>query len=375
MTPTVDEPFNDRELAERAAAMTPPALSAETLARIIARREHGERVSLPLGNEVASAARRRRWKITTTLSAIAATVIAVLVLQHRAPASRAPSAADAIAFASADSACESFQGGSDPSALRHLMVSAFGVAVACGAEPVPSPPIEVDGSQIVAATLVYGSRTVTDDAFTSEHAPSTFVITHRVWNGVPALLAVRTGPLITHVSVDSLTVAVHDLIPLHWASWYPTQKPVGSMHADFDSSSVSFVLAGRVDTAGRFPYAQAAGRLPWEWTKVLVIPGLKLSQGWRGTIQLAAPFHPHVHREFTQAWATIPLRVIGRETITVPAGKFDCWKLSAGPTDYESTVWVSTENHFVVKSRSAHRFGDTEFDDTIYLESAAIVAR
>jgi hypothetical protein len=33
---------------------------------------------------------------------------------------------------------------------------------------------------------------------------------------------------------------------------------------------------------------------------------------------------------------------------------------------------VSTENHFVVKSRSEHRFDGTEFDDTIYLEEAAI---
>ncbi|MFI5241784.1 MAG: hypothetical protein ACHQRL_02155, partial [Gemmatimonadales bacterium] len=68
--------------------MEPPSLSAETLASIIARRELGERVALPLGDEIASAARRRRWKITTALSAIAATVIAALVLQHRAPASR-----------------------------------------------------------------------------------------------------------------------------------------------------------------------------------------------------------------------------------------------------------------------------------------------
>lgn len=368
MTPTLEEPSNDRDLAERAATMTPPALSAETLARIIARREHGERVSLPLGDDLASAARRRGRRITAVLSTIAATVIAVLVLQHRAPASRTSSAEDALAFASADSACESFQGGSDPSALRHLMVSAFGVAVACGAEPVPSPPVEVDGSQIVAGTFVYGSRSVTDGVWTSEHLPSTYVITHHVWNGVPALLIVRTGPLITRVSVDSLTVAVRDLIPLHWASWYPTQKPVGSMHADFDSTSVAFRLTGRVDTAGRFPYTQAPGRLPWGWTNALVIPALKLTRGWHGTIQLAAPYHPHVHREFTQSWATMPLQVVGRETITVPAGSFDCWKLLAGPTDYPSYIWVSTRDHFVVQSRSMYHFDSTEFDDTIYLE-------
>jgi hypothetical protein len=61
--------------------------------------------------------------------------------------------------------------------------------------------------------------------------------------------------------------------------------------------------------------------------------------------------------------------VIGREKVTVPAGVFDCWKVSLGQSGLDSYMWVSTANHLVVRSRTIYRFGDTEFDDRVDLES------
>lgn len=369
MTPTVEEESADRAIGDSIRSLELPALSQDVLARIIARRESGERIALPVARSANRNARTREWWVSGALVAAAAVVIAVLGVDQRTSSMRDVAASDVMSRAPADSVCGSYQSGTEPSAIRRLMLSTFGVAVACGAETVPSPPVEIDGSQIVPATLVYGSRTVTDGVFTSEHAPSTYAIARRSWHGTSALLAVRDGPLITRVSLDSLTVTVHDLIPLHWASWYFTQHPIGVMRADFDSASVAFTMTGRVDTAGRFPYSQAPGRLPWEWTKILVIPALKLGPRWHGTIQLAAPYHPHVHAEFTQSWATIQLRVVGRESITVPAGTFDCWKLLAGPSDYQSSfIWVSTRQHFVVQTSGITRFNDTGFHDTNYLQ-------
>lgn len=362
-----DENAAERELAAKAAQIEPPPLGRNTLARIVARRASGERIDLPTG-DVPRAPQLSRRVVLAMMAAAAAAVVAVAIANRHRPTSQYEAMrTSALLQSPVDSSCGSYRAAADTSALGRLADAAFGVAVACGAEPVPSPPISVDGSQITPATLVYGSRTVTDGAFTSEHAQTIYTIGRRNESGAPTLQATRTGPLITRVSVDTLTVSMHDLLPLHWVSWYVTQRPVGILRADFDSSSVAFRLTGRVDTAGRFPYTQAPGRLPWEWTKILVIPALRLAPGWHGTIQLAAPYHPHVHREFTQSWATIPLRVIGRETISVPAGTFDCWKLESGPPDDASHLWVSVRQHFVVQARGANRFGDTEFDDTSYL--------
>jgi hypothetical protein len=108
---------------------------------------------------------------------------------------------------------------------------------------------------------------------------------------------------------------------------------------------------------------------------VLVIPALKLSLGWHGTIQLAAPYHPHVHSEFTQSWATAQLRVVGRESVRVPAGTFDCWKVLTDPGKYPAFVWVSTRYHFVVKSGGDSRFNDTIFADSHYLQSVQFAPR
>ena len=362
-----EENAAERELAARAAQIELPPLDPTALARITARRASGERIDLPTAD-----APRVRWfargPVLAAMTIAAAALVAVAITNRRGPASDGESMRTSAGMQSpADSSCGSYRAVADSSALRHLANAAFGVAVACGAEPVPSPPVSVDGSQITAATLVYGSRTVTDGAFTSEHEHTTYSISRGNQNAVPVLVATRTGPLITRVSVDTLTVSMRDLLPRHWVSWYVTQHPIGILRADFDSSSVSFRLTGRVDTAGRFPYTQAPGRLPWEWTKILIIPALRLAPGWHGIIQVAAPYHPHVHREFTQSWATIPLRVVGRETITVPAGRFDCWKLQSGFSNDGTLLWVSVRQHFVVQARGDNRFGDTEFDDTSYL--------
>jgi hypothetical protein len=353
---------------EAIAALEPPGLSDETFARIVARRARGERIALPTSDVSPQRAIRKSVLLSVTLGGIAAAlVMASLVRTHR-HAAREGAAPEPMALAPVDVACASYAP-RDSSLLRHLMVSAFGVAAACGAELEPAVPLTIDPSQIAPGRYTYGGRTITDGLHTSEFKPTTISISRTTWRGTPALIAVRDGPLITRVSIDSLVVSAKDLTPLHWAAWYPSQKPVGSVHADFAADSVTIVMRGRVDTSGTFAYTQTSGRLPQEWAHYLTVPSLPLTSGWHGVLDIAAPFHPHTHQYFTTGWATISLRVIGREKVTVPAGVFDCWKVSLGQSGLDSYMWVSTANHLVVRSRTIYRFGDTEFDDRVDLES------
>ncbi|MBA2683823.1 MAG: hypothetical protein H0U66_04975 [Gemmatimonadaceae bacterium] len=231
-------------------------------------------------------------------------------------------------------------------------------------------PITVDPSRILPGKYSYGGRSITDGVHTSVFkSKKTMSISRTMWHGAPALLAVRDGPLITRVSFDSLVVSARDLTPLRATITYNTQKPVGVIHADFDSANIHVVLTGRFDTAASFPYPIVPGQLPFEWTGALVIPALPLAPGWSGTLRITPPIHPRAYKFVDRPWETMALRVIGRERITVAAGTFDCWKVQVGTTLDQSFMWVSVDKHFVVRSQTDHRFGDTEFEDQVDLES------
>lgn len=365
-----------RELRDAVAKMEPPPLTPNTFARVVARRGNGERVPLPTSDASITPRSRRVHQLAGVLAAVAAVVVIALVRNiRRDTAAGRASSLDQSALAPADLACANLSESRDSSLLRHLMVSTFGVSAACGAEPTPDAPITVDPFQIARGSFTYGSLTITDGVFTSVHAPTTFTISRTLWHNAPALLAVRDGPLITRVSLDSITVSLASLAPLHWASWYPTQHPVGSMHADFDSSMITIVMTGRYDTVATFPYHATNGQLPFGWTQSLVVPALPLTNGWHGTLQIALPIHPHAYKLLARPWETMSLRVIGREKLRVAAGEFDCWKVQVGEPEDLSYMWVSTSNHLVVRSQTIHRFGDTEFEDRVDLQRMILTPR
>lgn len=355
-----------RALRDTIMLLEPPQLPRDAFARIAARRASGERVSLRT-TDVAPAHPRRAATFGVSLAAVAALVIAALV-SRRSGHVTAANPIDRFALASVDSACANFSTTHDSSTLRHLMVSTFGVAAACGAEAPPDPPITVNASQIAPGQYTYGGISITDRVFTSVHKPGTISISRMLWRGAPALLAIREGPLLTGVHVDSIVVAMRDLAPLHFASWYPTQHPVGSLHADFDSSMVTIEMTGRFDTVAKFSYPTKPGELPFGWTEVLVVPALPLATGWHGTVPIALPIHPHAYKLLGKPWESMSLRVIGREKIRVAAGIFDCWKVRVGEPENTSYMWVSISDHVVVRSQTTHRFGDTEFEDRVDLQ-------
>jgi hypothetical protein len=372
MSHRVDDKDEARELRVAVAMLEPPPLAPDSFARIAARRAKGERCVLATVD--APASRFSRGHVL--VAAVAAAVVIGLTLNARRDTSLSGFASrDQFALSAADSACASPSATRDPSMLRHLLIGAFGVTAACGAEPMPDAPIAVKPSQIPTGIFTYRGLTITDDAFTSMHAPTTIVVSHVSWRGAPALLAVQNGPLITRVSVDSLTVSLKDLAPLHWASWYPTQHPVGAMHADFDSSMVTIVMTGRLDTVARFAYPTRPGELPFGWSRDLVVPALPLASEWHGTLQIALPIHPHAYKLLGKPWESMALRVVGREKLRVVAGTFDCWKVQVGEPEDRSFIWVDAATHLVVRSHTTHRFGDTSFEDQVDLQQAEFVSQ
>ena len=253
------------------------------------------------------------------------------------------------------------------------MIAAFGVPAACGAEPGQDAPIAYVPSQIRTGTFTYGSQSITDGVFTSTHPSSSITISRTTWKGVPAILAVREGALSTGVHLDSLIVSADGPTPLYFASIYHSQHPPGAIRAEFDSAMITIAMT-RLDTVAKLPFQMKSGQLPYGFAIPLAVPALPLAIGWHGVIEIAPPIHPRAYKYFLRPWETISLRVVGRETIRVAAGVFDCWKLRIGEPEGESFLWVSTSNHLAIRSATVSRFGDTSFDDRIELQKAEFVS-
>ena len=370
MTDSFEEEPRVRALRDAVATLEIPPLRDDACARIAARRTRGERVMLLVADAPRDGRVGTRGGVALLVAAVAALIIAAIVVRRVTVVSDA-SMPDRLALSAVDSACANAPVTTrDSSALRHLMISAFGVPAACGAEPGQDPPIAFDALQIKPGTFTYSSQSITDGVFTSRHGSSAITVSRTNWKGVPALLAVRDGPLITGVHLDSLVVSANGPTPLYWASIYYTQHPRGAIHAQFDSANVTIAMTGHLDTVATLPFRMKSGQLPFGFALPLAIPALPLAPGWHGTVEIAPPIHPRALKYFLRPWETMRLRVVGRESVRVAAGVFDCWKVQIGDPDGESTMWVSASNHLVIRSTSVSRFRDTSFEDQHELESA-----
>ncbi|MEO6208609.1 MAG: hypothetical protein ABIQ10_00665 [Gemmatimonadaceae bacterium] len=373
MKNVIDEEAGVRELRMRAAVMEPPPLAHETLARVLARRAAGERLTLHTSDDSAARNHPVARSIAIGLVALAASIVAA-VMTRKSIAVGDAEPFDHSALAAVDLACASTPSTSrDSSTLRHLMISAFGIAAACGAELGQDAPIAFRASQIESGTFTYSSVTITDGVFTSTHPSSSIAISRTTWNGTPAILAVREGPPMTGVHLDSLVVSADGPTPLYWASIYKTQHPGGAIHAVFDSATISIVMTGHLDTTATLSFHMKSGQLPFGFALALDVPALPLTEGWHGTIEIAPPIHPRAFKYFERPWESISLRVVGRETIRVAAGPFDCWKVQVGEPADDSFIWVSAENHVVIRSVMVTRFSDTSFEDRHDLERMVLV--
>lgn len=283
-----DEESRARELRDAVATLETPPIRDDAFARITARRANGERVALPTDDAPMHGHARRRRLVPAVLAAVAALVVAAVMM--RRDTARSDSAMpDRVALAAVDSACADAPATrSDSSSLRHLMISAFGVPAACGAEPGQDARIAYDASQIRTGTFTYSSQSITDGVFTSTHPSSAITISRTTWKGTPAILAVREGALSTGVHLDSLVVSADGPTPLYFASIYHSQHPPGAIRADFDSAMITIAMT-RLDTVAKLPFRMKSGQLPFGFAMPLAVPALPLAIGWHGVIEIAPP--------------------------------------------------------------------------------------
>lgn len=312
-----DTEFEAR-LRTAAAGMQGPSPSAAALEEILSRRARGERVPLDPPRPTQGGT-IMRWMLLGTAAALALTLF-------RSVAVRTPGGA-----------------GGNP-------VSTFVLPqeLAAAAVDHPSFPVVAPGRPLAAGRWRY----IFADA--PGQAPDTAVIWEMSVAAVP-LDSQRTARYVyggterggTGLAADTLWFRATDMRPL---SLHATRLFGPATETDFHPDQALVASVASVALQDTLPGTGASGGRQirvestfghnhmWRPSIDAVLRSAELSDGWRASMWLPM-FGENL-------W--IDLQVVGRETIAVPAGRFDCWKVRVGLRG-GIYAWVSTDRQWLVR--------------------------
>jgi hypothetical protein len=318
-------------------ALPTPEPDPELRGRIVTSRAAGARVILPTEGQHVD------WRFAVRVAAgIAAAVLLAMSIfpRDRENQEGLASSADAFWWASEAQAQE-------PGGKRY--VASY-------------PVSDLDRTRFGAGQWVFQSRVIIDGFTTDTITGDTITIAPGAYGGKAVWQIANRWGSRYFVSRDTLTVDRETLRPLRRAAAERRLQRPGAAPRAFEfpaGGSIGPLLLASVPAgyAGSQlqPFMRPALGLIHYLYLLPALQTLPIRDGWRGSVYV------------TWAWRDanpIPLdaRVVGRETQTVPAGTFDCWKIELQvPSNKAKTiVWISTDRHWVVRMREPLRDGAME---------------
>ena len=300
-------------------SLSTPDASEALLQRILASREAGSRIILPLATQA-----RRKGARRLIVGAVAAAILLIAVPVVRQARSRPDHIASVSSFL-----------GPAVSAQR-----ADGVALML-------PPVRITRPNAIRPLLLEFARRVRDSSGKLNFERGlTLAVVPEDLNGTPAWRVTSVNPVQTgpqrRISVETLYVARADLRLLRRAvhvtpysrfqrisvqQQFQGDSVTGRMTTDGPSIGVGRAIA-RVLPARSEPYMTDA-------MAPLFFMSVPLSEGWTGSASLLGwAVRPE------DVFRPIELRVEGEERVIVPAGEFDCWRLSIQFDGNKISYWV-----------------------------------
>lgn len=317
-------PEEEREFAHairgELAGVATPEPTDELLRRILASRAAGARVLLP-----EPATPRSRWtRLLMVAGAMAAVVLVTVIPVHR----RAPDALPDVVSPSVFFAREAFA--QEVASARRVL-----------------PPIALSRPGGIRPLTLEFARRVRDSsgAITSESRHS-LEVTASEAQGIAAwrIISVRDDPIASRprVAVETVYVARADLRLLrravHVSPYSRFDRINVQQHLHGDSVTGRMTTDGPSIGSGR-PIARelspAFGPYLAEVSTPVVLMTVPLSRTWTGSAALLG-------------WAVVPrdvytpfeMRVTGDGRVQVPAGTFDCWRLTIDVGGKHLDYWV-----------------------------------
>ncbi len=317
-----------------------PEPSKDLLERILASRAAGVRVVLP---EDRSATSRRAALFLTAAAAAAGLFIATGIFHSdRITEDRVADAGTEFFFRPTEALAQ------EPGGRRYTTTY---------------PAAELDLSRFTAGRWIYQTRVTIDGYVTDTVTADTMTISPESYKDTPAWRITNRWGNRYFAARDTLLVAREGLRPLRRAGAQRRAPRPGDAPASWDytvDSSAGPLLLVRV------PRDYSGTALP-RWARPAL--GL-LNNGYvqplLGLLRLERGLRGSVYVTWGRLWPSDPIpfdvTVAGRETITVPAGRFDCWtvELQIPSNTIKTTAWISVDSHWVIRLRDPQHDGFTE---------------
>jgi hypothetical protein len=323
-----------RNVAKEAISLPAPAAPHDLIERVLAERGAGQRAILPIEDD----APRRQWvRVAAGLTIAASVVIAAALAARVRPISHAPGIAD------------------DSVPTLASVMTSIGVfpSLAYGQEApnaIPVYPIAaVDGSKLEPLGLTYEFSVVADSDVVGTPERGSTTIARATFGGRPAWRV--TDQWFGHPTDIAETTYV-DRGSLH--PFARTAHNVGTSHFVVEQRFVGDSLLGTMRTttrsrslARKLPPTGVVG--PWlvgEGMPVALLQAVTLHPHWRGSAVV-------VGWGGVRSDLTYPIEFIvdGEEHVTVPAGSFDCWRLTLLQGAHRQFIWIRKSDQLTVMSR------------------------
>ena len=226
------------------------------------------------------------------------------------------------------------------------------------------PPAAVELGRFGPGQWVYRTRVIIDGYVTDSVEADTLTITPGEYRGRAVWQIANRWGWKYFAARDTLLVDRQDLRPVRRAHPAPRVQRPGTTPPGIDfppDTGLGPLLLARVPstypgTPLSWQVYPALGLLNFVYAKPVLLL-LPFESNWRGSLYLTFGWGQH-------QFGAIPLdvRVVGRETVHIPAGTFDCWRveLSVPSSRRKTTIWVSRERGWLVQLREPMHDGAQE---------------
>jgi hypothetical protein len=222
----------------------------------------------------------------------------------------------------------------------------------------------LDLSRLTEGVWTYRSTTTTDGVITefSFIGNTRIRMVRGTYNGDPAWIVTTARAFRAERAYDFGDTAYIDAATLRprYAVAYGYKGRTRTVQTfSQDSGTQSITISGSMGGfySGTmqllFP-PQAVFTSDWWPTRLRILfPAFPLARGWRGSLYQTGLFKRTGPGTLEQSAEPLDLRVRGRDRVTVPAGRFDCWRVEVEnliAPNQRGTMWVSRDQGWVVKA-------------------------
>lgn len=203
-------------------------------------------------------------------------------------------------------------------------------------ERLVEPGLRLDTAHLTEGTTRW-RVTVVQDTVKRDMGVMTSSTSFVDYDGLPAVLLVRTSPTERGVIVDSVLSLRHTLAPV----WQHSHQPTRTMLLDFANSGVTGEWAP-ADSAMRKVH-HPTGRPVFDATSQgLLVTSLPLADGYRTLLPIYS---------FELAGMEIDtLQVLGTEQVSAPDGSMrDAWKIGFYDPFVTATIWVDQQARRILR--------------------------